>query len=201
VPVVSRRERLRAEMTAEIIAIARQLLEKGGASAISVRAIARQLGVSATAIYRYFPSLDALVLALNESVTGELRAALEEGRDRPGGIARAFRGWALDHPASFRFLLGLDAHRDAGPPLAARLPSLTAPAPPPLAPPALAQSALGQSALGQSALGWATLCGLALLELACAPEDLPEDIGWLYEAAATTRPAGQPPTRFTGTGE
>jgi AcrR family transcriptional regulator len=159
-----RRERLRRQMTDEIIGTARLLLEKDGPSAISVRAIARQVGVTAPAIYRYFPSLDALVSALSESVISELCAAVESARDQPGGMARQFRGWALDHPASFRFALGLDGHRTAGQALMRRLPPLSvAPA---------------------SMLGWATLCGLVLLELGCDPEDLPEDIGWLYETAA-----------------
>jgi AcrR family transcriptional regulator len=162
--VQSRRERLRGEMIDEIIAAGRLLLEKDGPNAISVRAIARQVGVTAPAIYRYYPSLDALTSALNESVVGELCATVESARDQSGGMARAFRGWALDHPASFRFALGLGGHRTGGQTLMRRLPRLSVP-------PA-------------SMLGWATLCGLVLLELACEQEDLPEDIGWLYETAA-----------------
>jgi AcrR family transcriptional regulator len=158
-----RRERLRRQMTDEIIGTARLLLEKDGPSAISVRAIARQVGVTAPAIYRYFPSLDALVSALSESVISELCAAVESARDQPGGMALQFRGWALDHPASFRFALGLGG-RTGGQALMSRLPRLSVPA--------------------ASMLGWATLCGLVLLELGCDREDLPEDIGWLYEAAA-----------------
>ena len=50
-----RRERLRRRTTDEIIGAARLLLEKDGPSAISVRAIARQVGVTAPAIYRYLP--------------------------------------------------------------------------------------------------------------------------------------------------
>ena len=71
-----RRERLRREMTDEIIGTARLLLEKGGPSAISVRAIARHVGVTTPAIYRYYPSLDALMSALSESVISELCAGL-----------------------------------------------------------------------------------------------------------------------------
>jgi len=157
-----RRERLRREMTDEIIGTARALLEKDGPSAISVRAIARQVGVTGPAIYRYYPSLDALMGALSESVINELCAAVESARDQYGG-ALQFRGWALDHPVSFRFALGLDGHRPGGQTLMSRLPRLSAP-------PA-------------SMLGWATLCGLVLLELGCEREELPEDIGKLYAAA------------------
>jgi AcrR family transcriptional regulator len=174
--VQSRRERLRGEMIDEIIAAARLLLEKDGPSAISVRAIARQVGVTTPAIYRYFPSRDALLSALNESVVSELRAAVESARDQSGGMARAFRGWVLDHPAGFRFTLGLDGHRADGQRLMQRLP--------------------GPSAPGASMLCWATLIGLALLELACDQEDLPEDIGWLYETAVAR--FGELPSRLTG---
>ena len=163
-----RRERLRREMIDEIIGAARLLLEKDGASAISVRAIARQVGVTAPAIYRYYPSLDALMNALRESVISELCAALESARDQSGGMAVQFRGWALDHPASFRFALGLNGHRTAGQTLMGRLGRLSGP-------PA-------------SVLGWATLCGLVLLELGCDREDLPEDIGQLYLYAAAGLP-------------
>lgn len=202
-PVQLRRERLRRQMIDEIIAAGRLLLEKDGPGAISVRAIARQVGVSAPAIYRYFPSLDALVSALEESVISELCAAVESARDRPGDMALAFRGWALDHPASFRFILGLNGDGD-GRKLTSRLarpsaapsaagsgarssacsassraaPSASSSAAPSAAP----------SATSASMLGWATLCGLALLELACDPADLPEDIGWLYQTAAAQLP-------------
>jgi AcrR family transcriptional regulator len=165
--VPSRRERLRREMTDEIIGTARVLLEKDGPSAISMRAIARQVGVTAPALYRYYPSLDALTSALSESVINELCAAVESARDQTGGMALQFRGWALDHPASFRFALGLGGHR-GGRTLMSRLPGLSVP-------PA-------------SMLGWATICGLVLLELGCDREDLPEDIGKLYAAAGL--PAG-----------
>jgi AcrR family transcriptional regulator len=163
-----RRERLRREMTDEILAAARLLLEKGGLSAISGRAIARQLGVTAPAIYRYFPNLDALMHALNESVVSELCAALDTARDRPGGMAGAFRGWALDHPASFRLILGLNGHHTGrhigGQGLMGRLPRLS-----------------GSDA---STLRWAALCGLVLLELGAEQEGGPEDFGQLYAAAA-----------------
>ena len=159
-----RRERLRREMTDEILSAARLLLEKGGPGALSGRAIARQLGVTAPAIYRYFPNLDALMHALNESVVSELCAVLDTARDRPGGMAGAFRGWALDHPASFRLVLGLNGRHAGGQGLMGRLPRLS-----------------GSAA---STLRWAALCGLALLELGSEQEGGPEDFGQLYAAAA-----------------
>jgi AcrR family transcriptional regulator len=154
-----RRERLRREMTNEILAATRLLLEKGGLSAISARAIARQLGVTAPAIYRYFPSMDALMDALTESVASELcdalESALESACDPLGGVAVAFRGWVLDHPASFRLMLGLNGRHAGGQGLIGRLPPA-------------------------STLSWAALCGLALLEISGEQEDF----GPLYAAAA-----------------
>ena len=172
-----RRERLRREMTDEILAATRLLLEKGSPSAVSARAIARQLGVTAPAIYRYFPSMDALMDALTESVVSELCAALDSARDsardsacdRPGGIAAAFRGWVLDHPASFRLVLGLNGRPAGAQELIRRLPSA---------------STLGSSTLGSSTLYWAALCGLALLEIGGEQEGSPEDFSHLYAAAA-----------------
>jgi uncharacterized peroxidase-related enzyme len=164
-----RRERLRREMTNEILSATRLLLDKGGPNAISARAIARQLGVTAPAIYRYFPSLDALMEALNESVVSELCAALESARgvrgdgEACGGMAAAFRGWALDHPASFRLVLGLNGRHPGGQGLMGRLPRLPG------------------AAASSSTLRWAALCGLALLELG---EGSREDFGPLYAAAA-----------------
>lgn len=150
-----RRERLRREMTDEILAATRLLLEKGGPSAISARAIARQLGVTAPAIYRYFPSMDALMDALTESVASELCAALESACEPLGGLAVAFRGWVLDHPASFRLILGLNGRPAGARGLLRRLPPA-------------------------STLSWAALCGLALLEIGGEREDF----GPLYPAAA-----------------
>ena len=162
-----RRERLRREMIDEIIAAARALLEKDGPGAISMRAIARQVGVSAPAIYRYFPSLDALMRALNDSVISELCAAVgpfagSSGVAASSDVSLAFRTWALDHPASFRFTLGLTGHLAGGQTLMGRLPRLPGPA--------------------SSLIPWATVCGLVLVDLAADPPVLPE-MHFSYEAA------------------
>ncbi len=47
-----------------------------------------------------------------DEIIGTARLLLE--KDGPGGMAREFRGWALDHPASFRFALGLGGHPARG---------------------------------------------------------------------------------------
>ena len=109
----TRRERLRIEMTDDIVAAARELLSADGVNAVSLRAIARRIGVSPAAIYRYYPSLNALIRALHDDVLDELYGAITYARDgsessvtRLRSMVQAFRGWALQHPAEFSFSLG-----------------------------------------------------------------------------------------------
>ena len=111
--MLTRRERLRTATVAEIKEFARQLLVAGGPPAISLRAIARAMGMTAPAIYRYFASLDALVAELTEDLYAELTAAVEAARtpeqttvDQLVEMARAFRQWSLAHPAEFGLLFG-----------------------------------------------------------------------------------------------
>ncbi|MEU8231841.1 TetR/AcrR family transcriptional regulator [Actinoplanes sp. NPDC048791] len=117
-----RRERLRAETVTEIKHAARRLLVAGGPAAISLRAIARDLGMTAPALYRYFASLDALILAIVTDLFEDLRAAVadaalahsdEEPLVRVGHMARAFRRWSLDRPAEFALMFGSPIN-DAG---------------------------------------------------------------------------------------
>jgi AcrR family transcriptional regulator len=111
----SRRERLREATVAEIKQAGRRLLVTGGPAAISLRPIARDMGMTAPAIYRYFPSLEALVLAIVADLFEELRAVVQRAADehaaepplaRIAHMARAFRGWCLDHPAEFALIFG-----------------------------------------------------------------------------------------------
>lgn len=78
---------------------------------ISLRAIARDMGMSSPALYNYFPSLDTLITALTADAYDNLRTELEKARDavaeedtlgRLVAVSRAFRRWALDHSAEFR---------------------------------------------------------------------------------------------------
>jgi AcrR family transcriptional regulator len=111
----TRRERLRAETAAEIKAVARRHLVAGGPQAVSLRAIARDVGMTAPGLYRYFPSLDELVNALADDLYDELAAALAragaplpaaEAGARALAVCRAFRAWSVAHPAEFGLLLG-----------------------------------------------------------------------------------------------
>ncbi|WP_020390105.1 WHG domain-containing protein [Kribbella catacumbae] len=111
----TRRDRQRAATVAEIKAAARKLLLEGGASAVGLRAVARELGLSAPALYRYFGSHEDLISALIADLYDELTDTLIALRDGDpeadlGGklflIAGGLRDWALAHPAEFGLLFG-----------------------------------------------------------------------------------------------
>ena len=92
---VSRRDRLRAQTTAEIKKIALKLLADGGPDAVSLRAIAREMGMTAGAIYSYFATRDDLVTELVGDVYTSAVQAAETARDavaesNPGGRVLAW---------------------------------------------------------------------------------------------------------------
>lgn len=131
---LTRRERLRQELTAEIKATALRQLEEGGPAAVSLRGIARELSVSPAALYGYVDDLDDLFTALitdgfnalAEAVEGAIAArAGEPAADRVLAGLFAYRRWAIDHKPLFRLLYfspvpGYVAPED-GPTLAANL--------------------------------------------------------------------------------
>lgn len=109
----TRRERQRTETTAQIKAAARELLVDAGPSAISLRAIARNMGMSAPGLYRYFPNLDALLTQLCADLYIELGAYMEgecaklPETDLLGRLlaaARGFRSWAVTNRAEFTLM-------------------------------------------------------------------------------------------------
>ena len=107
-----RRDRLRQATVTEIKATARRLLVEGG-DALSLRAIARAMGITAPALYRYYDSHEDLVTALAVDLYDELITVLEHAREalpaddvaaRLLAVSRAFRRWSLDHPREFELL-------------------------------------------------------------------------------------------------
>jgi len=110
------RERARAEHIAEIVRLARQHLERDGAANLSLRAIARDLGMASSAIYRYFASRDELLTRLIIDSYDRLGEAVEAAdrevtrrRDFLGrwrAMALAIRVWAFAHPAEYSLLFG-----------------------------------------------------------------------------------------------
>jgi len=109
------RARVRAEMTAEIKAAARRHLETEGAN-LSLRAVARDMGMVSSALYRYFASRDELLTALiidGYNALGDATEAADAAvaertdlRSRWLASARAIRGWALAKPAEYALLFG-----------------------------------------------------------------------------------------------
>src|ERR1700745_3274247 len=84
----SRRDRLRAATIDEIIQTARQLLVKDGPQAVSLRAIAREMGMTAPGLYRYFGSHEELLRHVCAGIFTELGArlprAIEAAAPPPG---------------------------------------------------------------------------------------------------------------------
>ena len=114
-PAGSIRARVRAEMIAEIKTIARRHLETDGAN-LSLRAVARDMGMVSSALYRYFASRDDLLTALILDAYNALGEAAEAAdaavtdrsqlRARWLATAHGIRGWALGTPAEYALLFG-----------------------------------------------------------------------------------------------
>lgn len=114
-PAATIRARVRAEMADEIKAIARRHLASDGAD-LSLRAVARDLGVASSALYRYFPSRDDLLTTLIIDAYDALGSAVEVAdagvfdrtdlRGRWLAICHAVRQWALATPAEYALVYG-----------------------------------------------------------------------------------------------
>jgi AcrR family transcriptional regulator len=102
-------------MIGEIKAVARRHLETDGAN-LSLRAVARDMGMVSSALYRYFAGRDELLTALILDAYNDLGATVEAAdaavadradlRGRWMAAARAVRGWALAKPAEYALLFG-----------------------------------------------------------------------------------------------
>ncbi|MFE5998091.1 TetR/AcrR family transcriptional regulator [Streptomyces sp. NPDC056454] len=103
------RERYRAQVRTEIKEHAWEQIATAGASALSLNAIAKQMGVSGPALYRYFAGRDELITELirdaYRSLADTLRTAAAEGADL-SGLAHVLRGWALEDPQRYFLLYG-----------------------------------------------------------------------------------------------
>ncbi|MFJ7071529.1 TetR/AcrR family transcriptional regulator [Streptomyces sp. NPDC098781] len=109
------RARARMEVTAAIKDEARRQLAAEGAAKLSLRAVARELGMVSSALYRYFPSRDDLLTALiidaYNSIGERAEAAHAEAADagpvgRWTAVAEAVRDWALGHPHEYALIYG-----------------------------------------------------------------------------------------------
>jgi len=109
------RARVRDELTREIKDVARRHLADEGSAALSLRAVARELGMVSSAVYRYFPSRDDLLTALIIDAYDAVGAAAEaaeaavrrtELTKRWLATARAVRDWALANPQEYALIFG-----------------------------------------------------------------------------------------------
>jgi AcrR family transcriptional regulator len=109
------RERARLEITQEIVDTARDHLSTYGAAGLSLRAVARDLGMASSAVYRYFPSRDDLLTRLILDAFNGLGGAAEaaEARvdrgdllGRHAALWNAVRGWAVARPQEYLLIYG-----------------------------------------------------------------------------------------------
>src|SRR5215470_16088728 len=107
------RARARAELTREIKEEARRQLAEVGGNGLSLRAVARELGMVSSALYRYYPSRDDLLTALIIDAYDAVGKAAEDAVAAASGAGRkwaaachAIREWALAHPHEYALLYG-----------------------------------------------------------------------------------------------
>jgi len=128
-PGLTRRDRMRAATMEEITTTARRLLVEQGPDAASLRAIAREMGMTAPGLYRYYSSREELlrhvIATIFRELAGDIRQAIEQAGPEPAsGFAsdsarrnhiglkmvaacREFRRWALNHKDEFALLFGV----------------------------------------------------------------------------------------------
>lgn len=108
------RARVRAELTAEILAAAGQELADVGPASLSLRSVARRLGMVPSALYRYFPSRDSLLTALIIEAYEAVGAAAEAAAAGAGpapmerwlALCSGVRVWAARNPQQWALIYG-----------------------------------------------------------------------------------------------
>lgn len=113
--MVARRNAQRQSIREEIKAIARQQMATDGPAGLSLNAIARQMGVAVSGLYRYFDGRDMLLTALIVDAFNAQADAMQAHADaapadnlsaRLMGAMWGYRAWALDHKAEFALIYG-----------------------------------------------------------------------------------------------
>ncbi|MEU1624992.1 TetR/AcrR family transcriptional regulator [Streptomyces sp. NPDC020096] len=207
------RERYRAQVREEIKQHAWAQIAVAGASALSLNAIAKQMGMSGPALYRYFANRDELITELVKdayrTLADTFRTRAEAGADL-GDLAHALRQWALDDPQRYFLVYGTpvpgyqapeDTTRITTEIMAVLLDACTAEQPPATPPspldPHLAdrrawagQHPAPPSALRRALTFWTRLHGVLSLELAGHFTGMGFDPAQLY-AAETEALAGR----------
>jgi AcrR family transcriptional regulator len=113
---VGKRQESRERIEAQIIEVGRRHLLTHGPAGLSLRAVAREVGMVSSAVYRYVASRDELLTLLLVDAYSDLADAVDRARaaasppswwrDDFGAFAHAVRDWALEHPARWALLYG-----------------------------------------------------------------------------------------------
>lgn len=110
-----RRDDLREATYEDIKTAARKLMADQGTAGLSLRGIARELGMTAPALYYYYDNLDSLITTLIVENYHHLADAMESARDAHAdqvhrqqlvAVMQAYRRWALEHPIDFQLIYG-----------------------------------------------------------------------------------------------
>ena len=107
----TRRDRLRQELTGQIVAIGRRQLAEGGPGAVSWRGIAKEVGMNPASLYTYVNGIDDLFTRILLASFSDLAASLEAAASGEGppeerlmATCLAYRRWAIDHPQQFNLI-------------------------------------------------------------------------------------------------
>ncbi len=107
--------RERSETITQIKTVARQQMAEHGTAGLSLRGIAREMGITAPAIYNYFPRLEDLITALIVDAFSSLAEAMDAAEaaapsdhpyDKIMALCLAYREWAIGHPTVFQLIYG-----------------------------------------------------------------------------------------------
>jgi AcrR family transcriptional regulator len=122
----ARRERGRREMREAILGATQRLVAEQGLDALTMRAVAREIGYSVAALYEYFPAKEDILACLyfegTEGLTGRMRATLAAlpadapAREKIAALGRAYRGYAHEQRELFRLLFAQEVPRQGPPP-------------------------------------------------------------------------------------
>ena len=111
--VPNARQRAHEAVSADIVTEARRQIGEVGAGALSLRSVARELGMASSAMYRYFPSRDDLLTTLIVEAYDALGEAAElaattsdRAFPRWQAVCRAVRRWAFAHPQEYALIYG-----------------------------------------------------------------------------------------------
>ncbi|AFR49183.1 MULTISPECIES: TetR/AcrR family transcriptional regulator [unclassified Gordonia (in: high G+C Gram-positive bacteria)] len=116
-PASTKKSYHHGDLRAALLTTAMRMLERG--ESFSIRAVAREAGVSATAPYRHFPDRDALESALAAQGLRDLKTDLSRDRDLPDTVEQladlgaAYVEFALRRPALFRLMFGNECDHES----------------------------------------------------------------------------------------